>query len=447
MSKNKTTLYAQPNNMNSISTVFYFKEGSSGSNISGFTIVADKAGIIVNNSNNIKIFNNNIINASDSSIIIENSKNIEINHNNIEKNNEGINIKSSENILINKNNIRENKGNGIRILSSKNSKIASNNIENNNKSGISLQKTSKIEISNNNLNENKVNGIELIENTENTYISKNNISRSSRGILIDSVSKNDTIISNNIKTNLENGNEDQYHNAIGILFGYTYTDRNEAPTIESNAFYGNSRFSIRANIDLIRVKIGSNWYGSNYESYSGLCPKITSNLITAKLVKSNNGYKLIFYDGDKVANNLASFNVIFSDGENKKTISVKNGVAAYNSKNPANLVSVWVDRDIISVNGNSNDPNQGIYGFDSSAYDTGNGTENIGIDNSPSNSKSFNIASKNPVTEGDSKSNNPKEIFIEDKNPLKIEDNPYLSYVAIVLILSVVFIGYMAKKR
>ena len=444
MTNVKTIIYAPANNMNLSSTVFYFKKGSSGSNISGFNIIADKTGIIVNNTNNIKISNNNITQASDSSIIIENSKNIEISYNSIIKNNNGINIKSSENITINKNNITDNKGNGIRILSSKDTAIVNNNIKNNSKNGISMQKTSKTEISNNIINENKINGIELIEKTENSYISKNNISRSSRGILIDSDSKNDTIISNNIKTNLENGNIDEYHNAIGILFGYKYNERNEAPTINNNAFYGNSRFSVRGNLDLIKVTIGSNWYGSNYESYSGLCPKINSNLITAKLVKSKNDYMLIFYDGDKIATNLASFDVTFLNGGNKKAVSVKNGIATFNPKKTSDLVSVWVDRDIITLNGNSNDPDSGVYGFDIIAEEVGNGEIADFI-----NSKFNNIASKKSgPQEGDSEeSSNPKEIFIEDNKLLKMEDNSYLTYVAMILALFIVFAGYIIKKR
>jgi len=67
----RTTLHSSSNNSkNSISTVFYFKEGSFGSNISGLNIIADKNGIVVNNSNSIKIYNNHITSAYDSAIII-----------------------------------------------------------------------------------------------------------------------------------------------------------------------------------------------------------------------------------------------------------------------------------------------------------------------------------------------------------------------------------------
>ncbi len=416
-------------------------------------MIANEYGIYIKNTADIKIFKNSITNASKSAIAIENSKNIEINGNNLNNNNHALIIKNSDKINLKKNIIKKNEGNGLTIYSSKNIIISNNIIDENNKSGISIQKTINMQIINNKINKNRINGIELIEKTTNTYISKNNISQSSRGILIDSNSKNDTIVSNNIKTNIENGYSDKYHTAIGILFGYSYNDRNKAPNIHSNAFYGNSRFSIRANMDLTRVSIGSNWYGSNYDSYSGLCPKIKSNLITAKLTNTQNGYKLMFYSNNKLVIDLPSFDVTFYlNGKNPQTTSVVNGFATYKPIT-SGIVSVWVDRDVISLKGNSNDPGFGD-------VETGDGLENYGSTDTTTGDSTVcaeqeKIANSAEESSSDSKSGNSendqgsqaKEIVVEEDSPFKIEDNQYLTYIVLAVIAIIVIIGYFFKKR
>lgn len=458
--KNKAILKGSSNKIEktSFSSIFYFKEGSSGSSISGINLIANEYGIVGKNTKNIKIFNNTIMNALKAGILLDTTKSCEIYRNYLINNNNGIIIRNSNNTNIYKNYIKNNNATGVTIYSSRYTKIANNRIENNKGSGISIQRTLNTEIINNLIYKNKVNGIELIEITRNTIISKNNISQSSRGILIDSNSKNDSIISNNIRTNIDNGHTDRYHTAIGILFGYSYNDRNKAPKIQSNAFYGNSRFSIRANSDLIRVNLASNWYGSNYDSYSGLCPKISSNLITAKLINTQNGYKLAFFDGNKRITDLPSFDVTFYlNGVKSKTIKVVNGIASY-IPSSSGLVSVLVDRDTISLNRNSNDPNYqwgeglgngdefGIGDFDTVGETDQVNAEQEELDNSKKNSGSNDNSDEDSNGEAE-KSQNPKEIIIDDDSSFIIEDNQYLTYIVIIIIAIAVILGYSFKKR
>jgi parallel beta-helix repeat protein len=148
--------------------------------ITGFTIrnsslAWQRAGIILNSSNN---------------MLIENK---------IVNNGDGIWLWNSSDNTVLRNNITNNYGT-IRLYSSFNNIIADNDITNN-YGGFSLSGSSYNSIGNNKISANKWNGIALYESSNNTIMGNNVTLNDADGIYIGYSSNNNTVICNNIEAN------------------------------------------------------------------------------------------------------------------------------------------------------------------------------------------------------------------------------------------------------
>nr|WP_302579123.1 right-handed parallel beta-helix repeat-containing protein [Methanobrevibacter arboriphilus] len=471
----ETKLYASSNNLNgeSFSSVFYFKEGSNGSSIKGFNIIADDYGIITYNTSNVSIYNNKISNASKSGILIESSKNVSTLNNNITKNNIGVTVEKSDKVNIKKNKIYNNKKNGINVHLSNNTVIDNNQIYNN-INGVNIENTVKSNITNNEIKNNDLHGIEFSGKTEKTFISKNNISKSTRGIYINSYSKNDVIISNYINNNIYRGIEpdDDLPYGIGILFGRQFNFDDTDVDIKWNAITENSQFSIRAPSDGDLVHIGANWLGSNDPKKTQLCHRVDSPLIKAYFQKTANGYQLIFYDGNSIVTNLASFPVIFYlNGKPIQISQVLNGVATFNGnidRYNLNNLSVSFGKDVLSMeilptlsqNKDYKDPYTVVESTDSESSNgnnyvdnNGNGFGNndgegngiAGLNNIRKSNSNVGGSSGNGISGENAKTITAKEIQMEDDNyKIKESDNSIL-IITIILFLTII-VGYIFQR-
>ncbi|MEA4956651.1 hypothetical protein SDC9_21522 [bioreactor metagenome] len=457
---------------NSDSSAFYFKEGSEGSSIKGFNIIAKDHGITIHNTSNINIYNNKISNASKSGISIESSKNVTSFNNNITNNYVGVNVEKSDKVNIKKNKIYNNKKKGINIVSSNNTIIVDNNVNNNN-NGISVENTLKSNISNNEIRNNALHGIELNGATEKTYITKNNISKSTRGIYLNSNSKNDVIRSNYINNNDYQGIDvdDDLPYGVGILFGHNFNFDDSDVDISKNSITDNSQFSIRAPSDGDLVHIGANWLGSNDPEKTQLCHRVDSSLIKAYFQKTANGYQLIFYDGNSIVSGLASFPVTFYlNGKAVQTSQVINGMATFNGsmdRYNINNLTVSFGKDILSMkilptlsnggyeepytvvgnnkndglNGNRNGNNEG----NGIGNNDGDGKGNSGLKNTKNSNSNIGGSSSGGTYDSATKTVAAKEIQMEDNNYKINENNSIILIITIILFLTIV-IGYVFQK-
>jgi len=344
---------------------------ASGSTIKGFTIIntGTGSGIVVNNTKNVTISNDEVSSTSGTAILVNGSSNTtirsssihdsvigvsvsgsngtQINTSNIYSNKDGLVIENSENTSTNKNQITGNSKNGISVKNSNKTTINANTIKKNgntktNGNGIYLENSTNISISFNEINENFY-GI-TANNVTNAHIYNNTISNNARdGILLTTSVKNITIASNTIQSNdnginvnCENENLSIITNLItgsvrkasgprpqhgnGVLLGANY--KHSATFFINNNILRNS-----ANLDFqscgaagIYIR-GSNWMGS-------YCKKVyyDPQMKLALLKTGSTAFTIVFHDGvtGQVVTGLPSFVATFMNGAYSQTATFTN---------------------------------------------------------------------------------------------------------------------------
>ncbi|WP_409200070.1 right-handed parallel beta-helix repeat-containing protein [Methanobrevibacter sp. DSM 116169] len=340
-------------------------------------------------SNDVKISNLNIIANNGTGILIENSKNINVIQNNIGNYldqseiedymdakellpGNGIAIKNSENILV-ENNIINLFNIGTYFEQSKFIILTENTISKNNYGILYGKDVSDTLIQNNDIIDNiglitmevvegpLGYGIYFRDSAVNAEVISNNIYNNYIGIFIDS--KNSTgikIVGNLIsESTLE-----------GLVFyaNYTFSANAIQPLVENNAIYNNAKGpgliilgEVSANPagiygpgefnDSLKLKLGSNWYGTNkYTIWSingtqgpgTICPRISTTLITFNMTYNvaTNNYDIICYNKNEIATLLPEFEIHFTlnylkDKEIEQVVTIKNGVGtlSFNKNN------------------------------------------------------------------------------------------------------------------
>ncbi len=138
--------------------------------------------IILANSTNVVIENQNVSN-SDIGIELGFSSNNQIANNNISSNNyDGIYLYKSSNNTIDNNNVYSNNDQGIHLSSSINNTIDNNNVYSNNHNGIYLLKSNNNTIAINNASLNNLDGIRLVGSTSNIIYHNNIINNTNQAV-------------------------------------------------------------------------------------------------------------------------------------------------------------------------------------------------------------------------------------------------------------------------
>ncbi|MDR3062879.1 MAG: right-handed parallel beta-helix repeat-containing protein, partial [Methanobrevibacter sp.] len=441
----------------SYSSVIYFGKGSVGSLLQGFNIQGREVGVSITNTYQITIKSNTI---SQSSIT-------------------GVKITNSDKITLERNSISENIGSGIILTKSNNTKIISNQIKSNHENGLFIENIINTNISKNNIESNYFSGIKMSEITKNLYITLNNISKSSRGILIDSKTINVQILSNNLRyNNLEYPDHDYGDTGCGIAFTPKFIDDYKAgiyPIMKGNGFYGNKGHSIMApmNIGNFLLQTTGNWYGSNDIKESHLCHHIKSDPYQAKIEKITNGFKIAFYDGDKIATDLAPMTVSVYINGKEYIVTTENGEAKItlpeNENNGVNFFDFRVDGfkqtkvQIGKEASHSNQNNEGNgNGGSGSGNGNGQGTSGNGFGNTQGNESGIAGSGENTLTPkyGDNEegsqsaedSNSPskqkqnaKEIVINEPNTGIFEDKT-LVYLVVPILIAIIAGSFLLRR-
>ena len=410
---------------------FYFTKNSSGSAISGFSILTNSDyGIMAENAKNITISSNNISGGCKGSIKLNKVYNSTVSKNNLSNSKgEGINIENSKKIVINENQVLNHTYLGIRVSNSSNINIKKNNISNNGLSGVSiyssknvsvkgnkidknghgvyLSNTNKVNISYNEISKNRLNGITLKDTTENTYISHNNVTGNLNGLYLDSYSINDTVCNNYFTDSYKTifAGLDVSETGNGIVVGNNYRESDSLIKIEYNSILNNAQFSIKSNMFLnSNFEVGANWYGTDDPSQTHVCPMVgMCGMLTSDQVGS-----LKYVDDEP---------------------------------NPSDPSHGKTDHGNNSSIGNGN----GTRGGNNNGSFLGNGTGSANGNGTGSGTGLFGNLESNGLSGGSSGGKNGVEVSL--KNTLNtIKDNPYTS-LGILALIVLIAVGYFKRDK
>lgn len=314
--------------------------------IKGFNIQGNGNGIVVSDSDFVRIISNDIT-TKGNGILATGTTYLNITNNDINKNSKsGISIADATSTYIFNNNIKSNGANAIEVAKANKVYIHGNTITNNKKNGILLSKT--------------VNGINYGQEPKNVQINKNTISKNEKdAILAYDVGESLSIKSNFINANHGNGislahigptsiqsNEISENWENGIQFFDSYV-KSENQDISYNALHSNLHMDVEAKDTYYqdtgsRLEIGDNWY----TDYAGICPKIKSNNLkfTVKQI-GDNLFQALFLDSN---GNVASLlpDRILTYNSNGKTLSVtiSGGAGVFTvDANDGDLIKAVVD--------------------------------------------------------------------------------------------------------
>ena len=371
-SKDKTILNAKADNPT-------LAINSNDVNITNF-IIAGNSGdaVVINNADNIVLFNNSITNNLDEDKIpsyvdeslmihgygvkIINSTNINVYQNNIEAFESGIFAEYSSDIIIDDNVITENNY-GVKYgFGVANTQIINNEIRF--CVGLIIMTVPEGPTGY---------GIYLNNSAVNVTINKNHIYSNFIGISLDANYSTGIVITQNTIT-------DQVLEGIRFNAGYDLAENAVEPHVTDNAIYRNARgpsMMILGEMSAnpagiygpgewnasLKLKIEPNWYGTNqivtwdndtgYVGYGTMCPRINTSEIKFNEITYNNGsYEVVFYKNGIQASNLPEFDLFAtlnwgSNNAVEVNFKVINGVGSftfnssdYNATN--NTISITV---------------------------------------------------------------------------------------------------------
>lgn len=182
--------------------------GASGTIINGFNIEADSGtGILVNNTKNVTVSNNQITATKGSAISLDKSYNGNIENNSITGSYTGINVSSSKYTNINGNNVTGRNQNGITVKNSVNTFINQDKISNNNADGINISNSNGTTVNGTTLEKNKGNGVEVHQSSQ-TLIN---------GTTIKNNGKNGVSLTNSNKVKITNSQVIFNYNGISAV--------------------------------------------------------------------------------------------------------------------------------------------------------------------------------------------------------------------------------------
>ncbi len=359
---------------------FYFTSNSSGSILSGVTIISNSDyGIVVDSSNNTTIRN----------VVVENGKT-------------GILVQDANNISLLSNDISKTSGDGIHLENVKYSSISKNIVSYNKRSGIHASNIYYCNITNNTIHHNNFNGISLFNKTTGNVIKYNLAYENPNGIYINSQSSYDIINANTFTKNRRNTDYElgAFESGNGLLFGAAFKTAKEGKDsrlqVKYNVLSHNEGYQAKNNPDLQVFKLGDNWFDSTDDANTFVCPMLLAGIMKMNTFSVKNGIGLQMHDtaGNEV-NEFGTFDTTVNVNGNQYTAKFVNGKAIIDvNLNPDTEYEIEVmigDKPVKytykTASGEKND------GSDSSSTSTNGNPGNYGT-NSNSTDSNVNGASK-----------------------------------------------------
>ena len=292
---------------------FYFTSNSCGSILSGIKLIASNSdyGIVADSADNITI-KSCVITGGKDSVFVNNSDGIKLLNNNISKAKE----------------------NGLKLNNVSNSLISKNAMSYNGRSGIETSNIYYCNITNNTVHHNKFNGISLFNKSMGNKIKYNLAYENPNGIYINSQSSNDVINSNTFTKNRRDTDYElgAFESGNGLLFGADFkTSKEGNPSrleVKYNVLTHNEGYQAKNNPDLPTFKLGDNWFDSTDDADTFVCPMLLAGIMKMGTISVKNGIGLQMYDteGNEVKE-FGTFDTKVNVDGNQYTAKFVNGRA------------------------------------------------------------------------------------------------------------------------
>ena len=287
---------------------FYFTSNAGGSVLSGITIKANNC---------------------DNAIIIDNGDDITISKNTITGGKVGVLVKNSDGLTLSNNKISQATGDGVQLKDVKNALISKNTIYKNGRSGIETSNIYNCKILNNTIHHNSFNGISMYDVSSGNLIKYNIIHDNTNGIYVNSQSTYDVIYANTLSHNRRDPNcelgPDESGN--GLLFGnkFTFSEDSSKLLVKNNALIHNEQFQAKNNPENPVFKLDQNWFDSNDDEHTFVCPMLLAKILKLDTITIKNGIGLQVRDPDgNPVTDMATFDVPVEVDGNKYVVTVEN---------------------------------------------------------------------------------------------------------------------------
>lgn len=324
ISKNSSVVYASSSLTEKAKSMsmdktfgFYFTSKSAGSILSGITIIASDSdyGVIVDNSNNIKIKDNKIVGGQNSLL-----------------------VKNSNKITISDNDISKAKSDGIKLQNIKNSLIEKNVISYNKKSGIESTNMDYCNITNNTIHHNDLNGITVNGVTSHNLINRNNVYENTNGVYLNSTSSYDEVKSNSMTHNRKDPRSSMggFETGNGFLLGSGFKSSGKSILkVEYNYLAYNEFFQAKNYWENENFELGQNYYNSNDPSNTFVCPRLLASLMRWDSFSVSNTLTLQLRDSSgRAVNEFATFQTRVNVDGQQYTVTFNNGKATIENLDP-----------------------------------------------------------------------------------------------------------------
>ena len=112
----------------------------------------------------------------------------------------------------------------------------------------------------------------------------------------------------------------------GFLFGEGFeTSKKSRPDISYNALIHNENFQAKNNPNKEQFKLGTNYFDSNDDVHTFICPMLLAKILTMDFTSVSNGIGIKIYEDGKPVNDFATFDQkVIVDGK-EYSVTIKNG--------------------------------------------------------------------------------------------------------------------------
>lgn len=318
VSKNNSVVYTSNSLSNKAKNLgidktfgFYFTSNSVGSVLSGIKIIASSSnyGVVVDDSNNIQLINNEIIGGVNSIL-----------------------IKNSDKIKISDNTISKSSASGIRLENVHSSSIINNEVSYTGRSGVETSNLYYCEILNNTVHHNVLNGISIYNESSHNSIKNNYAYDNVNGMFINSSSSYDVVTANTLSKNRNNPSSELggFETGNGLLFGNGFSSKKDDSLLvfKYNVLIHNENFQAKNNPENQVFKLGDNWFDSNDPTDTFICPMLLAGIMKMDTISVKNGIGLQMYDtSGNAVKEFGTFDTKVNIDGNEYTAKFVNGKA------------------------------------------------------------------------------------------------------------------------
>ena len=286
---------------------FYFTQNSSGSVLSGLNIIATSAdyAVILDKSSN-TIVENNVISEAQNNVLVKNSSNVQIN----------------------KNYIHDAINNSLQVQDINNISIFNNTIAFNGKSGIETSNMFFSLILWNEVYHNAFNGISMFNKSSNNEVMYNHVYENTNGIYLDAQSYGDKFLYNTLEFNRMDPNSELggFETGNGFLFGEDFeSSKKQLPDISYNALMHNENFQAKNNPSKEQFKLGPNYFDSNDDEHTFICPMLLAKILKMDFTSVSNGIGIQIYEDGQPVDDFAFFDQKISVDGKEYSVEIQNG--------------------------------------------------------------------------------------------------------------------------